>query len=71
MEWLWAAACLLLLAGLGYYRRKLGYLVRLVRGTYLLRTSELFVVDNAYLPVHVAPHRPTGSATSTVVAPSA
>ena len=25
--------------------------------TYLLRTSSLFVVDNAYLPVHVAPHR--------------
>jgi CDP-glycerol glycerophosphotransferase (TagB/SpsB family) len=25
---------------------------------YLLRTSSLFVVDNAYLPVHVAPHRP-------------
>jgi CDP-ribitol ribitolphosphotransferase len=37
---------------------KLGYLVRLVRGTFLLRTSSLFVVDNAYLPVHVAAHRP-------------
>jgi teichoic acid ribitol-phosphate primase len=37
---------------------KLRYLARLVRGTYLLRTSSLFVVDNAYLPVHVAPHRP-------------
>ena len=37
---------------------KLGYLVRLVRGTFLLRTSTLFVVDNAYLPVHVAAHRP-------------
>jgi CDP-glycerol glycerophosphotransferase (TagB/SpsB family) len=36
---------------------KLAYLLRLVRGTYLLRTSSLFVVDNAYLPVHVAPHR--------------
>lgn len=36
---------------------KLAYLGRLVRGTYLLRTSSLFVVDNAYLPVHVAPHR--------------
>ncbi len=36
---------------------KLTYLARLVRGTYLLRTSALFVVDNAYLPVHVAPHR--------------
>jgi CDP-glycerol glycerophosphotransferase (TagB/SpsB family) len=37
---------------------KVGYLLRLVRGTFLLRTSSLFVVDNAYLPVHVAPHRP-------------
>lgn len=36
---------------------KLRYLLRLVRGTYLLRTSSLFVVDNAYLPIHVAPHR--------------
>jgi CDP-ribitol ribitolphosphotransferase len=36
---------------------KLAYLARLIRGTYLLRTSSLFVVDNAYLPVHVAPHR--------------
>jgi teichoic acid ribitol-phosphate primase len=36
---------------------KVGYLLRLVRGTFLLRTSNLFVVDNAYLPVHVAPHR--------------
>ncbi|HET7180698.1 MAG TPA: CDP-glycerol glycerophosphotransferase family protein [Candidatus Limnocylindrales bacterium] len=36
---------------------KLAYLLRLVRGMYLLRTSSLFVVDNAYLPVHVAPHR--------------
>lgn len=36
---------------------KLSYLARLVRGTYLLRTSSLFVVDNAYLPVHVAAHR--------------
>jgi CDP-ribitol ribitolphosphotransferase len=37
---------------------KLAYLLRLVRGMFLLRTSSLFVVDNAYLPVHVAPHRP-------------
>ncbi len=36
---------------------KLAYLLRLVRGMFLLRTSSLFVVDNAYLPVHVAPHR--------------
>lgn len=37
---------------------KLAYALRLVRGMYLLRTSALFVVDNAYLPVHVAPHAP-------------
>ena len=36
---------------------KLAYAARLVRGMYLLRTSRLVVVDNAYLPVHVAPHR--------------
>lgn len=36
---------------------KMAYLARLVRGMYLLRTSSLFVVDNAYLPIHVAPHR--------------
>ncbi len=37
---------------------KVRYLVRLIRGMYHLRTAGLFVVDNAYLPVHVAPHRP-------------
>lgn len=37
---------------------RIRYALRLVRGTYLLRTSRLTVVDNAYLPVHVAPHRP-------------
>jgi CDP-glycerol glycerophosphotransferase (TagB/SpsB family) len=36
---------------------KLVYLVRLVRGMYYLQTARLFVVDNAYLPIHVAPHR--------------
>ena len=36
---------------------KLRYLLRLVRGMYLLQTTALFIVDNAYLPVHVAPHR--------------
>jgi CDP-ribitol ribitolphosphotransferase len=35
---------------------KVRYALRLVRGMYLLRTSALFVVDNAYLPIHVAPH---------------
>jgi CDP-glycerol glycerophosphotransferase (TagB/SpsB family) len=38
---------------------KIRYLVRLLRGTYLVHTSGLVVVDNAYLPVHVWPHRPT------------
>jgi CDP-ribitol ribitolphosphotransferase len=37
---------------------KLRYAARLVRGMYLLRTSRLMVVDNAYLPIHVGPHRP-------------
>ncbi|HEU4671360.1 MAG TPA: CDP-glycerol glycerophosphotransferase family protein [Candidatus Limnocylindrales bacterium] len=38
-------------------RGKLAYLARVVRGMYHLRRARLFVVDNAYLPVHVAPHR--------------
>ena len=38
---------------------KLAYLARLVRGMYHLQTAGLFVVDNAYLPIHVAPHRRT------------
>ncbi|MEO5965631.1 MAG: CDP-glycerol glycerophosphotransferase family protein, partial [Candidatus Limnocylindrales bacterium] len=39
-------------------RGKVLYLLRLVRGMYYLRTSGLVIVDNAWLPVHVAPHRP-------------
>ena len=39
-------------------RGRLAYLARLVRGMYHLRTAGLFIVDNAYLPIHVAPHRP-------------
>lgn len=38
-------------------RGKLAYLLRVARGMYHLRTARLFLVDNAYLPVHVAPHR--------------
>ncbi|CAN5604921.1 hypothetical protein BH23CHL7_BH23CHL7_12330 [soil metagenome] len=38
-------------------RAKIGYLLRVSRGAYYLHTSPLFVVDNAYLPIHVAPHR--------------
>jgi CDP-ribitol ribitolphosphotransferase len=37
---------------------KFRYLLRLARGMYHLQTARLFIVDNAYLPVHVAPHRP-------------
>ncbi len=37
---------------------KIAYLLRLVRGTWLVHTSGLVVVDNAYFPVHVAAHRP-------------
>jgi CDP-ribitol ribitolphosphotransferase len=33
------------------------YLLRLVRGMYHLCTARLFIVDNAYFPIHVAPHR--------------
>src|SRR6187402_712501 len=48
----------LLLEPYGYgLRGKLAYLVRLIRGMYHLQTARLFVIDNAYLPVHVAPHR--------------
>jgi teichoic acid ribitol-phosphate primase len=36
---------------------KLRYLVRLLRSTWLVHTSGLVVVDNAFFPVHVAPHR--------------
>ncbi|MBI2781268.1 MAG: CDP-glycerol glycerophosphotransferase family protein [Chloroflexi bacterium] len=36
---------------------KVRYALGLVRGTYLLATSRLVVVDNAWLPVHVARHR--------------
>jgi teichoic acid ribitol-phosphate primase len=38
---------------------KFTYLARLLRGMYHLQTARLFVVDNAYLPIHVAPHRRT------------
>src|SRR3954469_7523135 len=40
-------------------RGKLAYLVRLIRGMYHVQTARLVVVDNAYLPIHVAPHRRT------------
>ncbi len=48
----------LLLEPYGYrLRDKLAYLARVVRGMYYVSTSPLVVVDNAYLPIHVAPHR--------------
>jgi CDP-ribitol ribitolphosphotransferase len=37
---------------------KVAYLLRLVRGMFYLCTSRLFIVDNAYFPIHVAAHRP-------------
>jgi CDP-glycerol glycerophosphotransferase (TagB/SpsB family) len=53
-----------LLEPYGYgLRGKVAYFLRLVRGTYHLRRARLFIVDNAYLPVHVAPH---GSRTTVV-----
>jgi CDP-ribitol ribitolphosphotransferase len=48
----------LLLEPYGYgLAAKVGYLLRTIRGTYHARTAGLVVVDNAWLPVHVAPHR--------------
>jgi CDP-ribitol ribitolphosphotransferase len=35
---------------------RVAYMLRLVRGMYHLRRARLFVVDNAYLPIHVGPH---------------
>jgi CDP-ribitol ribitolphosphotransferase len=49
--------CVLLLEPYGYgLRAKLAYALRMVRAMYHLRTARLFLVDNAYLPIHVAPH---------------
>jgi CDP-glycerol glycerophosphotransferase (TagB/SpsB family) len=35
---------------------KVGYALRMARAMYHLRTAGLVVIDNAWLPVHVAPH---------------
>jgi len=35
---------------------KLHYMLRLVRGLYHLMTARVFIVDNAYFPVHVVKH---------------
>ena len=37
---------------------KLAYFLRTIRGMYHVRTAGLVVVDNAYLPIHVAAHGP-------------
>ena len=51
----------LLLEPYGYgLRAKLAYLLRVIRGMYHLQKARLFVVDNAYLPIHVARH-PAGT----------
>jgi len=50
--------CVLLLEPYSYgLVGRFTYLLRLIRGMYHLRTAGLFIVDNAYLPIHVAPHR--------------
>ncbi len=36
---------------------KLRYMLSLIRGQYHLATTPLCILDNAYLPVHVRPHR--------------
>lgn len=42
---------------------KVAYALRAVRGMYHVRTAGLVIVDNAWLPIHVAPH----SARTTVI----
>lgn len=49
--------CVVLSEPYGYgLRGKVVYALRMMRGMYHLRTARLVVVDNAWLPVHVAPH---------------
>ena len=49
--------CVLLLEPYGYgLAAKVGYALRMIRAMYHLRTAAVVVVDNAYLPIHVAPH---------------
>jgi CDP-ribitol ribitolphosphotransferase len=50
--------CVFLLEPYSYgWLGKLRYFLRLMRGVYYLQTSALVVIDNAYFPVHVVPHR--------------
>jgi CDP-ribitol ribitolphosphotransferase len=52
------AEVVLLLEPYGYgLGAKLRYLVRLLRATFVVHTAGLVVLDNAYLPIHAAPHR--------------
>ena len=54
-----ATDVVLLLEPYGYgWAAKLRYLVSVIRGMYHVRTAGLVIVDNAWLPVNVAPHRP-------------
>jgi CDP-glycerol glycerophosphotransferase (TagB/SpsB family) len=49
--------CVLLLEPYGYgIVAKIAYALRMVRAMYHLRTAGVVIVDNAYLPIHVAPH---------------
>jgi CDP-ribitol ribitolphosphotransferase len=62
----------LLLEPYGYgLTAKLRYLLRAIRGTYHVRTAGLVIVDNAYLPVHVAPHKPRTTVVQVWHAPGA
>jgi len=36
---------------------KIAYFLKMVRASYHLATAHYFIVDNAYLPLHVGPHR--------------
>lgn len=50
--------CILLLEPYGYgLAARLAYLLRVARGMWYVQTSRLVIVDNAYLPIHVARHR--------------
>ncbi len=39
------------------FRGKVAYFLKLLRACYHLATARYFFVDNAYLPIHVGPHR--------------
>ena len=37
---------------------KIVYFLKMMRASYHLATARYFILDNAYLPIHVGPHRP-------------